>query len=260
VPECGRAYDGRSIVLYGYGRGRHENISTANRRRIVWVAAGSMFGMIWQLPSMLLQGQFKLALALLMLPVLLVSYLLVRRRKAEHPGTVRVRLDAHGCVQYDDLTGPSPLGELLHAHGWLFALLAAALLFAGWRLRWMDALPFWIWTPIVLLIAAVAFHHSLTYRRRMRQIGDGAVADLNAAIVEPTPWKNVVAFSMKDLESDMFWVQTSSHGISLRPNHHGIDAEVHCAKEQAVAIQQLVHGWRDAVRAAPVRAWSGGHT
>ena len=243
-PECGCTYDGRHIVLYGYGRGRHENVSTANRRRIVWVAAGSLLGMFCQLPSILFHGEIAFALALLLLAAIVLSYSLLRRRDTEHPGAVQVRLDAQGCVQYDDLTGPSAVKELLHAHGWLLASLAVFVLFAGWRLRWIEATIFWVWTPLALLVAGFLFNHSRRYRRRMRHIGDGAIADLNAALVERMPWKEVSEFSLKDSENGMFWIQARHRTPWYRLQDAGIDAEVHCTAEQAAAIDELVRGWR----------------
>ena len=237
-------------MLYGYGRGRHENVSTAKRRRIAWVAAGSMCGMFCQLPSILFHGQFAFALALLLLPVIVLSYSLLRRRDTEHPGAVQVRLDALGCVQYDDLTGPSAAKELLHPHGWLFALLAACVLFAGWRLRWIEAPIFWVWTPLALLVAGFLFNHARRYRRRMRQIGDNAIADLNAALVEPMLWKEVSEFSLKDSGNGMFWIQAKRRTPWYRIQDPGIDAEVHCTAEQAAAIELLVSDWRIAGNAA----------
>src|SRR5580765_3485769 len=50
-PECGRTYAPGEIVLYGYGRGQHENVRTTRPRRVVWIwfcsACLLFFQLLW---------------------------------------------------------------------------------------------------------------------------------------------------------------------------------------------------------------------
>ncbi len=118
-PECGRPYDQSEVILYGWARGRHENISNAKRSRIVWLL---ILPFLYEFPQIIFNPVKTLTFIVLGVS-LPVAYLLFRRQSSDHPGLIQVRLNNRQCVQYNDLTGPSVIRELLWSHGWLLPLL-----------------------------------------------------------------------------------------------------------------------------------------
>ncbi len=108
-PECGKTIDQSEIVLYGNACGKHETAMNARASRLPWVILSSVVVSVLYLWTYVISSFFHntkglLAMGLVLLPPL---YLLLRRRQIEHPGLVQIRIGPHGCVQLDDLSGPS---------------------------------------------------------------------------------------------------------------------------------------------------------
>jgi len=95
-PECGRTYGQTQVVLYGYGRGKHENSGTAKPSRLAWVLFVStlviLFQQFWLVVNLGRRGIVILAI----IALLPSAYLFIRRRSGSHPRPVQVRLDAKG--------------------------------------------------------------------------------------------------------------------------------------------------------------------
>src|SRR5271170_8122805 len=108
-PECGRGYDQSEIFLYGWGRGRHENLGNAKSSRIIGLMILSALPMLISVPQIVIFrwiSPFRAPLRLTgIYPVFIyatpfslsVAYALSRRWSSNHPGTIQVRLNDRGC-------------------------------------------------------------------------------------------------------------------------------------------------------------------
>ena len=101
-PECGRSYDDKTLVLYGWSRGTHERAMTGTRRSVVGFVALLLFQIFHVTFSPGLRGTaFGYALAAALVAMLL--YVFWRRWAArDMPGLVQVHLSAAGCRQLDN--------------------------------------------------------------------------------------------------------------------------------------------------------------
>src|SRR6202012_464887 len=109
--------------------GSHANLSNTRGREFWWLLSGAVFQILfyWWMTGGLgtdPRGAL-LTLSIWGIPAI---YLLSRRAGSNHPGLVQIRLSDSGCVQYDDLGGPSVVRDLLRSWAWLIAFGAAALL------------------------------------------------------------------------------------------------------------------------------------
>ena len=106
-PECGRPFDPRTVVLFGWARGTHATAVTATP----WVAAG-----VLALQSMASLNAFinpnsspgvRRAMAVMWLGI--IGWVVWQRRnRPELPGRVQVRLSDAGCVQIDNPDKDAP--------------------------------------------------------------------------------------------------------------------------------------------------------
>jgi hypothetical protein len=100
-PECGRAYDQRMVVLYGWGRGTHATATSAPP----WVAVGLLaLQSVGVLNVVLSPGSSSGERAgWLVVWLGLIAWILwQRRRTPDLPGLVQVHLSDAGCVQLED--------------------------------------------------------------------------------------------------------------------------------------------------------------
>ena len=245
-PECGRTYGQTQVVLYGYGRGKHENSGTAKPSRLAWVLFVStlviLFQQFWLVVNLGRRGIVILAI----IALLPSAYLFIRRRSGSHPRPVQVRLDAKGCVQYDELAGPSPLRDLLRAHEYALALACVVLCILAALCHWLPA-----WVALIYGIACVfwvffAWRRSRVFREAVRALSDNAVADFHGAFVPSTPWAQVKEFELTRCGSGQ------TYRIKIRGAYgtpEPVDAEVEFKSGQAEVLEKLVGKWWDEAKA-----------
>lgn len=106
-PECGRPFDQRTVVLFGWGRGTHATALTATPGVAAALLAFQSFGMLHSCinpasPPGLRAGMFALWLGLIGWAVW------QRRSRPELPGRVQVRLSDAGCQQIDNPDKDAP--------------------------------------------------------------------------------------------------------------------------------------------------------
>lgn len=111
-PECGQETDAEVVLIYGHGVGAHERIGNASRGRVGWLVAWG--GLIF-LPQ-IFNGRhtgWTWVAGLLVFHAFFQAIQFFARGESRHPGLAQVRMNLHGCVQHDDLTGPSTLKSLM---------------------------------------------------------------------------------------------------------------------------------------------------
>ena len=243
-PECGRGYDQSVLVLHGWARGRHENLANAKRSRIAWVALGSLASMVGMFPLVFISAwqHIGYSVALVSLAALTVGYLWSRRQSTAHPGLIQVRLNQRECVQYDDLAGSSVVRELVRAHGWTLPLAGVPVLVIGFIHGWVDPVSFWFWLPFAILLAICLWRPCRRFRRAMREVREGSIADVNAAYCRPTAWKDIGEISLLPVGSDGWRLRINCHSTFFPRDV--VDAEIRCTGEQAQELGQLLRGWK----------------
>ncbi len=239
-PECGRPHDQSEIILYGWARGKRENLSTARPSRLAWVFLCSSAYFIFQFfiyghnPFAHFWFPIMLAFALA-----LNAYLLLNRSKNDHPGQIQIRLSENGCVQYDYLAGPPILSEILHSHGWLLAASLPAGLIVAFIYGDARPITFWIWFPLALAFTIFLWFRCRRFRRALALIQDNAIADRNAAFHSVTPWTHVSDFTLSPMKDERhrFWIINGRKTFQ----DHPIDAEIQCTEEQADDLRQWIN-------------------
>ena len=106
-PECGRPFDQRTVVLFGWARGTHATADTAPP----WVAAGLLalqsFGMLNAIMNPSAPRGLRSGMVVLWLG--LVAWVVWQRRsRPDLPGLVQVRLSDAGCQQIDNPDKDAP--------------------------------------------------------------------------------------------------------------------------------------------------------
>jgi hypothetical protein len=240
-PECGRSREIGEVVFYGWGRGRHENVGTARRSRIVWVAFLSAFGLLiesWQYLFMSKIDRFYMGL--MWLPILGAwAYAFFNRRETRHPGQTQVRLMREGCVQYSNLNGPSFLSQMMFAYGWAVVLAISLGLLVSFLHGAMGALQFWIWFPMTAAATLGLWLGSRKFRRELAKVREGSLADANSAYRKTTPWRRVGEYSLgRGTKEGMDRFQVSSFGGFISGN--AVDAEIICTAEQAEELRKYI--------------------
>ncbi len=236
-PECGRPYDQSQIILYGWARGRHENLSTARKSRLVWVFVASMAWAGFQGVNLLIRHVYVNWFFMLLAVVILINVLaLLKRINIDHPGLIQVRLNADECVQYDSLAGPGRMSEFISGHIWLAVALIAVGILIGFNRGLIDAIQFWIWFPLATCLAIVLSFHCRRLRRTISQIPDNAIADRNAAYCRATPWENVADYTLGPAGDDTRHLRISRR--NWMSTIYPVDAEIRCTREQAEHLRQ----------------------
>lgn len=241
-PECGGVYDSSQVILYGWGRGQFENLANAKRSRIarasvVWVGllAGVAIGLQSNRPS---SDPFVAALGVTVLSS--VTYMLVKRRHSAHPGLVQIRLCDQGCVQYNDLAGPSAVGYLFVTHYCVAAILVTGV-FA--TIPWptnLSSVGFLVCFSV--LFAAALFEWRIQRRRLLvwRRMWE---AELNGALRWRWPWSQIGNFKLNVVSPAACRLQIMIKTRIL--TKYVIDAELRCTGEQAKELRSLLIGWID---------------
>jgi hypothetical protein len=236
-PECGRPYDQSQIILYGWARGQHENLSTARKSRLVWLFFGSIAWAAFQGFTLISTRTYTNWFFILFAVVVLMNVLMILRRKnVDHPGLIQVRLNANECVQYDSLVGRGMMWEFISGHIWLVAAVIAVALLVGFNRGLIDAIQFWIWFPLSTCLAIALSFHCRRLRKRISRIPDNAIADSNSAYRAPTPWEKVTGCTLDPAGDD-----TRRLRICHRNWISGsfpVDAEIRCTPEQAEHLRQ----------------------
>lgn len=245
-PECGRDYAPGEIILYGYGCGTYENLMTTRPSRLwgLWVgAASTVFIQSAAFYSEL--GKYGLILVGF-LGAIPPTYLYWRRTHVGHPAPVQVRIGPTGCVQYTDLAPPSPLDALLSSNFWVISVFTIGITtFAFW-----EKLPAWFFLGIGLLVAWItylAWRWGRRYRRAVRDAPENTIADVNAMVIETTPWDRVFEFEV------IKHTRRRIHRLTVKVNGAMgavavVDVELDCTEEQANALVDAVQPWWRASR------------
>jgi hypothetical protein len=236
-PECGREYDQSEIVLYGWARGKHENLANASKSRLAWVFLASMALVALQAFQFFIDRIHRdLFLMFVGAVMLWNAWVILRRKDVEHPGMVQVRLNDRGCVQFDSLAGITPLGEFLYAHGWLIAGFVTVGIFVAYVRYDLDALSFWIWTPIATALTVLFWFKCRRFRGAIAIMPESALADRNAAYRRPTSWKRVADFTLAPLNDGTYHLRIEHR--QFRFSDYPIDAQIRCTPEQASQLRQ----------------------
>jgi hypothetical protein len=163
------------------------------------------------------------------------------------PGLVQVRLNNRGCVQYDNLGGPSLIRELLWAQGWTIPLAAMVFFAAQFMIRHgpVEIVQLCVCFPIAALIGYFVWGKCRRFRRAIRQVRDGSIADANAAYYQSTPWEEVDNFTLVPVNENHH-LRVQRDGGPYRKAYPGaivIDAEIRANSEQISQLKELLNQW-----------------
>ncbi|MFI5380458.1 MAG: hypothetical protein ACHRHE_14260 [Tepidisphaerales bacterium] len=244
-PECGRVYDQSELILYGFGRGGHASPANAKSSRLVWVLVAPVIWGLMLLRQMWVVGGWDYLGCFWVLGLLTTLYALARRWNSNHPGLIQVRLNDRGCVQYDDLAGPSVVREIAGANSWLVPLFAAVCLMVAVRQGFIGMTQFLIWFPLAAIATWLLWIHDRRFRIAMRQVREGAIADLNAVYYRPTSWANVRSFSLVRIKADSHRLKITRGRFVTRD---AVDAELRCTEAQALEVDAMMRQWLDCAR------------
>ncbi|HET6250997.1 MAG TPA: hypothetical protein VFE47_25130 [Tepidisphaeraceae bacterium] len=233
--------------MHGFARGTHENIANAKKSRIVWVFILATSWFWWQLfelhTALYRKSDLWWTIGCVGITLLWMAYHALRRFSTEHPGLVQVRLNVAGCVQFDDLGGPSLLRDLWKANLWVVPIAAAIALIVGLRLGGLNPVAFWMFLILALIAMPFVYRYSHRFRRAIRQVREGAVADINAALCPPTSWKDVRSFAMKPSRGGYrLTINTDTAFLSAK-SAIPVDAELQLNGEQAASLQEMIRKW-----------------
>ena len=238
-PECGRTFDQKEIILYGWGRGRHESIINAKRSRFAWVLFLSIGWFLFQMPWILYdRRRFAIYGGIV---VFVNAYLLIRRQSSAHPGLIQVRLNDQGCVQYDDLAGPSVIRDSIRSFAWIIPIIIAVGLVVSWRNRESDWPAFWVLLSLILVCEVLVWKACSAYRSALRQVREGSIADINAILRKPSSWRHMKDFSLTLVKPGNYRFRINS--FDKFAGNDLVDAEVRVTEEQVAALGELVNGW-----------------
>jgi hypothetical protein len=247
-PECGRPYDQSVLVLHGYGRGTHESIATARRSRMVWIVLLSVLGFGAQFANFIFYYRQGLPYLFAAVAVFL-AWALFRRTGTDHPGLVQVRLSQDGCAQYDDLSGPSALRELVFVYGWVAPAVGIVVLIVLLRANDpRDGIALFI---VCLGIASAWLVGMLVVSRRTRRelklVPERAIADVNKAFCRTIPWIKIGTASLTPVGTNAYRLVIAREApffSFVTPRHrNAVDAEIQCTSEQVDQIRELIRGW-----------------
>jgi len=158
---------------------------------------------------------------------------------------VQIRLNERGCVQYDDLAGPSPIRDFFRAHGWLMMLAAMVPVYYSGRRQWIDPITFYIWLPLMAVSSFALWKATREFRGSMKEVREGAVADWNAIYRKPLAWEKVKSHSLEPAKSGMYRLTITRHGTF---SYEDVDTELSLNAEQANALEELLANWTRAAQ------------
>ena len=158
-PECGAAYDDSRIIIYGSARGgTHTSVATAKGKGLVISIVVMVIAIGIPIVAMAFSPPWRaraFPAYYVFVPFFIIMTVMgiIQRRTNRHPDLAQVRLNRHGCVQHNDLSGPSLLKD-----AWPYLL---ALAFVGWIAYSVLRGPAWemstlptivLWTVMLLVI------------------------------------------------------------------------------------------------------------
>ena len=243
-PECGRALSKSEIVLYGWPRGYFENIFNAKSSRLWWVILFGNFYVISNAAFAFRVWIFQIA-ALISLAIVL--YALFRRSSPQHPGTIQIRLYPHGCVQLNDLNGPSALIDIARGYGWIGGFLVIGMVVI-WAWRHHDVGTI-IGCAIGMIPVAIftTFLSFSAYRHRQarRFLAENAIADSDLAYSSLTKWADVGEFSLVRIKEGRYRLRLQ-HKYKYRVFAMATvaDAELELNTTNADLLRDLIYVWR----------------
>jgi len=241
-PECGSYFDQSEIILYGSPRGSHEHLINAKGSRILLPALFlpfAMFGMLF--PLALNAGGFQFWLFPFLAVVAgVIIYGLMKRNEIRHPGAIQVRLGEHGCIQYDNLTGPSAVREFRNSYGELVVVLCAITLLIL-RMRGLIKTEF-LWFCLVFLSVQVPWR--ITWRRirrLLRRSKNKTTDDARSGHRRQIPWKKATHVLFYKMKPDGYRLRIDCRALGF--SNFPVDAEIRCTDEQAVKLKEMLNGW-----------------
>lgn len=95
-----------------------------------------------------------------------------------------------------------------------------------WRLGQIDPIDLWIWPPVLLLFASVAWVACRRVRRRLHRIREGSIIDINLAYNPFTPWNQISSFALDPAVGDIYRLRVTK-GVAFP-----IDAEIRLSEEK----------------------------
>jgi hypothetical protein len=242
-PECGCYVDQGEVILYGWARGAHESVVNAKQSRIIWraillpiVLLGPFF------PLFSLSGaKFQYWLfPFLALALTSLIYALIRRQDIRHPGSIQIRLNELGCIQYDNLTGLSAMAEFRNTYGWIILVLGALTLCFLWIRGLIRFDMFWYFFAI---LATQVRWWALWRRLRglLKRHDENIAGGSRLAHNGQTPWKKVSHVLLRRMKSGNYRLRIDRRFWGLSNFH--IDAEIRCNDEQAENLKKLLNHW-----------------
>jgi hypothetical protein len=105
-PECGREYDQRTVVLYGWSRGLHANVTTSSARVALGLWAMSSIGLIGQVFNPTMPRGLVVGMTAFWLGTSAWT-LWMRQSDRDTPGRIQVHLSDGGCVQLNHPPKPA---------------------------------------------------------------------------------------------------------------------------------------------------------
>lgn len=238
-PECGRGYDQAAVILYGWARGQHETVANAKASRLVWVILASLVGFVGYIPQILFNPRRDLLYgAAFIVPLLAWQWYRRHQRAGSHPGLIQLRLDSEGCVQFDELAGPSPLGEWAAANAWIYGLVLAIGSLVWYLSGTLNAVVLWIFLAICAVFTGIGWRRGRQFRLAMQLVGEGAITDANAAYYPKTPWKHIRVASLLPVKDDHYRLRLEN--INRMLTTYVVDAEIRCSPDQARELRQFI--------------------
>lgn len=245
-PECGAPYDRSVIVLHGDARGKHESIANAKLSRLPVVAGFLIFYMAIQGLNLAngVRAGSGWTIACIAYICAFIVFQVIRRQNTAHPGLIQVRLGPWGCVQYDDLSGPSLVREITRGYGWIVPVAILTIYVVAVCRGWKESLEYLLIALVALIWAPFAWRESQRFRNAMRQMRSGAIADLNAALCEPASWANITSFRLDEIAKGRHRLTINADfGTFTTRTSPPVDAEVNCTSEQAAQLRELLREW-----------------
>jgi hypothetical protein len=252
-PECGRAYDQETVVIFGLGAGVHASLAHTPRRHAVAqiICAIVCPFAIWFAAN---RRAWVLVAAAAVAAYFAVE--ITRRYTSRRGALAQVRVNVAGCVQ-DDAPDDGPnTGPLrMIAESLVFMLMAAPGLMAEqWmRIVWLFMFAFMVVTRLFLPLPTAA-----RFRKVMKGL-PGATALLPRSrgvwTPAPIPWSAVKSASLTPLHKPM---PEATHQLSVvceapwwRPGERdGVNLLIRCTPEQASELAGRIASWREFARQA----------
>jgi hypothetical protein len=231
-PECGIARNPDELVLWGWATGAHANFGNARPRRVAWLIFSAFCSIWWIFLFGRSPWLYLISLSVLLRP----AFELFRRWHSMHPGLIQVRFDNYGCVQIDDLNGPSPV------EGWS-RILFGVFLVALWICLFTDK-PRGIslgagLAGLSLLSAACGWWEWKWWHQPRLDLPESATAERSRQMTPPAKWQDVRFVLWKPIKKNLMSINVKMLNSDKIP----VDAEVICDADTRLRIDSAIHEW-----------------